>query len=165
MTETAPTTTDNVSIGFSRKLSLAFAVLFAAVAASGAWDAVSSGRPLRAVVVLLLFGAPAALLAVQALQRDPVLVLDDQGLTDVRGGRSVRWQEIEAAHVAHRGPRCHDLVLTLARGQTLRLSLDQLTRRWPEIARLTERSTGRRVAVETELFASARRALRTSLAS
>ena len=66
----------------------------------------------------------------------------------MRGGVSVRWQEIEAARVARRRPRCHDLVLTVARGETVRLSLDQLTRRSTEIARLLEGRTGRTVERE-----------------
>jgi hypothetical protein len=139
---------ENVSIGFSRRLAGAFALLFAAVAVSGAWQAASAGGAIRAAVVLTLFGGVAVAFAAQALQRRPVLVLDEQGLTDVRGGVSVRWQEIEAARVARRRPRCHDLVLTIARGQTVRLSLDQLTRRSAEIARLLEGRTGRAVELE-----------------
>jgi hypothetical protein len=140
----------NVSIGFSRRLAVAFAVLFATVAVSGAWQAATTHDATRSAVVLAMFGAVAVAFAAQALRRRPVLVLDEQGLTDVRGGVSVRWQEIEAARVARRRPRCHDLVLTVARGETVRLSLDQLSRRSAEIARLLEGRTGRTVALEYE---------------
>jgi len=145
--------TKQVSIGFKRRLALAFAIVFAALAVSSAWQAVSSHDLARLVIVLVVFGGTAAAYVIQVLRREPVLVLDEEGLTDRRGGTAVRWCEIEDAHVAERhGPfdHDHDLVLTLVRGQTLSLSLDQLTSSWSEVVTLIEGRLGRQVSVLRE---------------
>jgi hypothetical protein len=142
-----------VRIHFSRRLVTAFATLFAVLAVSGVWRAVASDDPLRLVVVLVAFGGISAAFASQLLRRGPVLLLDNEGLTDVRGGVLVRWQEIEAAHVARRRgtlDHYHDLVLTLGRERTLRLPLDQLTRRWSEVVELIEGRLGTPVSVRRE---------------
>jgi len=142
-----------ISIGFKRRLAFAFAVVFAVLAVTGAWQAVSNNDPLRLLIVLVAFGGAAAAFAARAVDRNPVLVLDEQGLTDRRRGDVIRWSDIEAVHVAERRghfDRYHDLVLTLTRERTLRLPLDQLTRSWSEVAELIEGRLGRQVAIRRE---------------
>jgi len=142
-----------VCIGFRRRLASAFAVVFAVLAIDGTWQAASSGDLLRVLVVLAVFGGASCAYIAQVLRRGPVLLLDEEGLTDRRRGGTIRWSEIQAAHVAEshrRFDRSHDLVLTVGRDQTLCLSLDQLTRTWGEVVELVEGRLGRRVSVRRE---------------
>jgi len=142
-----------VRIGFKRRLAFAFAVVFAAVAVRAAWQALSSGDPLRLLVVVLAFGGTAAAYVALVLHRDPVLVLDSEGLTDGRRGSVIRWCEVEAAHVSERHKRfdrCHDLILTVGREQTLSVPLDQLTKTWGEVVELVEGRLGKQVSIRRE---------------
>lgn len=142
-----------ISIGFKRQLAFAFAIVFGVLAVSGTWQAISSHDVVRLVIVLVAFGGAAVAYAAQVLHRDPVLVIDEEGLTDRRSGKVIRWCDIESAHVAERRrrfDRYHDLVLTVARGQTASLCLDQLTRTWSEVVELIEGRLGMQVAVQRE---------------
>ena len=144
---------EQVSIGFRRRLAFAFAGIFAALAVNGAWRAIASHNTVQLLVVLVAFGGIAAAYAAQALHREPVLLVDDEGVTDLRGGKVVHWHEIEAAHVAERRmgfDHYHRLVLTLGRGQALSLPLDQLTRKWTDVAGMIEGHLGRQVAIRRE---------------
>ncbi len=144
---------EKVSIGFSRRLVFAFASVFAILAISGVWRAISSHEAVRPLIVLVTFGGLSAVYAALLFQRRPVLVLDGDGLTDIRRSIVVRWHDIEAIHVAERRrtlDRYHDLVLTLAPEQTLSLSLDQLTRRWSDVVELIEGRIGTQVPVRRE---------------
>ncbi len=141
-----------VRIHFRRRLASAFAAVFAVLAVSGAWQAISSHDLARLLIVLAVFGGAAAGYVTQLLRRGPVLLLDAEGLTDVRGGKLVPWYDIESAHVAERRSgfeRYHDLVL-VGREQTVSLSLDQLTRTWADIAELIERRLSRPVDIRRE---------------
>jgi hypothetical protein len=143
---------EQVSIGFSRRLVLAFAAVFAVLAVSGAWQAVSAHETVRLLIVLVAFGGISVVYAAQVIRRGPVLLLDDEGLTDARGGIVVRWNDVEAAHVAERRAsfdRYHDLVLTVAREQRS-LSLDQLTSKWSDVVDLVEDRLGKQVSVRRE---------------
>jgi hypothetical protein len=142
-----------VCIGFRRRLASAFAIVFAIVAVDGAWQAGSSNDLPRLLIILTVFGGACCAYLAQALRRDPVLLLDDEGLTDRRRGDTIRWSDIKTAHVMEshgRFDRYHDLVLTVGRGQTMSLSLDQLTRTWGEVVEMVEGRLGRRVAVVRE---------------
>jgi len=144
---------EKVSIGFSRRLVFAFASVFAVLAISGVWRAISSHGAVRPLIVLVTFGGLSAVYVALLLQRHPVLVLDDDGLTDIRRSIVVHWHDIEAAHVAERHrtlDRYHDLVLTVAPEQTLSLSLDQLTRRWSDVVELIEGRMGTQVPIRRE---------------
>ena len=155
---------EQVRISFRRRLASAFAAVFAVLAVSGAWQAISSHELTRLLIVLAVFGGAAAAFATQLLRRDPVLLLDAAGLTDVRGGNVVPWHDIESAHVAERRSgfeRYHDLVL-VAREQTVSLSLDQLTRTWGDVAELIERRLSRPVDVRRERSPRGRRSTRTA---
>jgi hypothetical protein len=154
-----------ISIGFSRRLVFAFASLFAVLAVSGVWRAISSHEAMRALLVLVTFGGLFAAYAALLLHRRPVLLLDDDGLTDLRGGIVVRWDDIEAAHVAERHrffDHYHDLVLTVAREQALSLSLDELTRSWRDVVKLIEGRMGRQVSIRRETGVISRRPRRRS---
>ena len=143
---------EQLSIGFSRRLATMFAALFAALAVSGIWQAVSAHEAARLLIVLFVFGGVSAAFAVQILSREPVLLLDEEGLTDARHGLVVRWRDVEAAHVTERRgsfDRFHDLVLTVAREQRS-LSLDQLTTRWSDVVGLVENRLGSQVSVRRE---------------
>ena len=148
-----PTMNQTVSIGFSRRLVLALATLFAVIAVTGAWRAGVSHNGLQLLLVLLTFGGMSAAYGAQLLRRGPVLLLDDDGLTDVRRGVVVRWQEIKAAHVAEPRrsfDRYHDLVLTVTPEETLSLPLDQLTRKWSDVVALVEDHLGRQLPIQRE---------------
>ena len=150
---------ESLTIGFKRRLAAVFAAVFAVLAVSGAWRAIDAGDSARLVTALVVFGGLAGAFAAHALRRGPALVLDAEGLTDLRRNVVVGWDEIDAAHVAERrgGPgRCHDLVLDVA-GRQLSLPLDDLTRRWSELAGVVERRLGTEVAVRREPSALARR--------
>jgi hypothetical protein len=141
-----------VSIGFRRRLALAFAALFAVLAVNSAWQAVSDHETVRLLIALLAFGGISVVFAVRVLHRGPVLLLDDECLTDARGGLVVRWNDVEAAHVAERRgsfDRYHDLVLTVAREQRV-LQLDQLTSKWSDVVGLVESRLGKQVSVRRE---------------
>lgn len=156
---------EQISIGFSRRLVFAFAFLFAVLAVSGVWQAISSHEAVRAVIILVTFGGMSVAYTALFLYRHPVLLLDDDGLTDVRGAVVVRWHDIEAIHVAERHrlfDHYHDLVLTDARGQTLSLSLDQLTRKWMDVLELIEGRMGRQVPIRRETGTIAGRSQRRS---
>jgi len=156
---------EQISIGFSRRLPSAFAFLFAVLAVSGVWQAISSHEALRALIVLVTFGGMSVVYTVLLLYRHAVLLLDEDGLTDVRGGIVVRWHDIEAVHVAERHrlfDHYHDLVLTDARGQTLSLSLDQLTRKWMDVVALIEGRIGGQVPIRRETGAISSRSQRRS---
>jgi hypothetical protein len=151
--------TEPLSIGFKRRLAGVFAAVFALLAVTGTIQAISSHEAVRLVVALVVFGGAAAVFAAHALHRAPVLVLDHEGLTDLRGGVVVRWQDVRAVHVAERRDsvdRCHDLVLTVDGGHRHSLSVDHLTTRWRELARLVEARVGSQVTVRREsAFATA----------
>lgn len=128
---------------------------------TGAWRAFASHDPAQLAFVVLAFGGVAAAFASQVLHHDPVLLLDAERLTDVRGGNVIAWKEIEAVHVAKRNgifDRCHDLVLTVAGEQTLSLPLDLLTRTWSDVVELVEGRLGRPVAIQSERGPITRRA-------
>jgi hypothetical protein len=153
---------DQLRIGFKRRLASAFAAVFTLLAVSGAWQAISSHELARLLIVVAVFGGAAAAFMTQLLRRNPVLQLDAEGLTDLRRGSTVRWRDIESAHVAERRfgfERYHDLVL-VARRQTVSLSLDQLTRTWGDMTELIEARLSRPVDIRREPSAGARRSAR-----
>jgi len=157
------TNQEQVSIGISRRLVLACAALFAVLAVSGAWRAASSHEVVRPLIFLVVFAGISAAYAALLLPRRPVLLLDSDGLTDLRAGVAVRWRDIEAAHVAEHHTtldRYHDLVLTVAPEETLSLSLDQLTRRWSDVVDLIEDRIGRQVSIRREPRVVAKRSHR-----
>jgi hypothetical protein len=84
MNENAPVH-QHVSIGFSRRIALAFAAIFALVAGNGAWQAVAEHDVVRLVVVLAVFGGIAAAFLAQVLHRAPAAGIDAPGATAARG--------------------------------------------------------------------------------
>jgi hypothetical protein len=97
MNENAPAH-EHVSIGFSRLTALAFAAIFAFVAVNGASRAVAEHDVVRLVVVLAVFGGIAAAFLARALRRAPVVGIDEQGPSAVRG-RTGRQMSVEGEPV------------------------------------------------------------------
>jgi hypothetical protein len=155
---------ESLAIGFRRRLAAVFAAVFAVLAVSGAWRAAASDEALLLVAVLA-FGGISVAYALHAMHRRPVLILDADGLTDLRRGIAVRWGEIEAAHIAERplslDPN-HELVLRVQGGKQMRLCLDHLTRTWRDLGRIVEARLGSEVSIRREaggLLSRTRRSL------
>lgn len=91
------------------------------------------------------------------LRRGPAIVIDAEGLRDLRSGRAVRWASVSEILLRQRQGlfgEHHHLVLTVA-GSTaaaseLDISIDLLSMSWKTVVDAVEERAGRRVIVRRE---------------
>lgn len=148
----------------NRRRSLGFAVFFGFFTFAGVARELVSHSTVGMILALVFFGAPFAFFLTWGNRRRPVLVIDQNGLTEGRSGRTVPWETMAAVRVvANRGlfGESHHLIVSLDLYETpptprrfittnatnpkeLDINLDLLALPWDEVVSAVEQASGRR---------------------
>ena len=153
------TKTDNeLRIGRNRKLFGFATIFFGALLAGGLSREISGSSITGVILVLVVFGLPSFFYA-RGLGRGPVIIIDADGLTDLRSGRVVRWATTSTIILRQRQGvfgEYHHLVCTAATGESIDLSIDQLSLGWKSVVSAVEDRAGRSVTTLRERGLAAR---------
>lgn len=146
-------TDDELRIGRNRKLFGIATIFFGASMIGGVSREISAGSITDVILVLIVFGLPCLFYMRGLLQSGPVIVIDADGLTDRRSGRAVRWATTGTIALRQRQGvfgEYHHLVCTAATGESVDLSIDQLSLGWKSVVSAVEERAGRSVTMLRE---------------
>jgi len=141
-------------VGVNRRLAFAAAVFFGILLFGAVGRGVSTGNSESTVIAALFIGFPFIFYMRRVLQREPVLILDDEYLRNIKANHTVRWDKIGGMYLRQRQGifgQYHHLVFTdRATDKNEDLPLDQLSVGWKDIVELVERHVGQPVPVRRE---------------
>jgi hypothetical protein len=135
-------------VGRNRKLFGIATVFLGALVAGGLSREISAGSIIGVMLVLAVFGLPCLFYARGLLRRGPVIVIDTDGLTDLRSGRAVRWATTSTIALRQRQGvfgEYHHLVCTASTGEIVDFSIDQLSLGWKSVVSAVEQRADRSV--------------------
>ena len=153
-----------ICVGIHRGKALGYAAVLGVSLVIG----VPRASGVSATIALIVLGLPFAFFVWEALRQRPVLILDEQALTDARAGRTLRWTDVEEVYARARQGAYgmhHELVLTSRKASDLgrpkphrfisrygpddelTLSLDDLALPWERIVWLVEERIGHPVPI------------------
>jgi hypothetical protein len=153
-----PDSGGELRIGRNRKLFGVAVVFFGALAAGGLSRETSAGSVIGTIIVVVVFGLPCLFYAGGLLKGGPAIIVDAAGLTDRRSGRAVSWATTSTIVLRQRQGvfgEYHHLVCTTTTGDTVELSIDQLSLGWRTVVSAVEERANMTVTTRGErCFAS-----------
>lgn len=151
---------DPVGVGPNRLLTAAAAAGLLVAAGIGSDREIAAHDAVMAVLLLLAFGAMAAIYGRMALKPGARLVIDSVGIADVRADPTTRWDDVSAVRLLRRQGtfgEFHTLRLELRNGDQ-DLKLDLLRPGWRRVTQTVAEHSGKTVTTSRQSRRDAARA-------